>query len=72
MTSLLTFTKDYSLITLLLTFILGIVGNSLNICIFTQLKIFQNNQCIFYLLAESIVNLIAVIFYFIVRILTYR
>ena len=72
MTSLLTFTKEYSLITILLTLILGIVGNSLNILIFTKLKIFQNNQCIFYLLAESIVNLIAVIFYFTVRMLSYR
>ena len=69
MTSLLIFTREYSLITNTITTIFGIFGNSLNILTFTKLKAFENNQCIFYLLAESIVNLIAVIFYFIIRIL---
>ncbi|CAF1280167.1 unnamed protein product [Adineta steineri] len=36
---------------------LGIVGNLINILVFTQLKLFRNNRCAFYLTVESISNI---------------
>ncbi|CAF1449980.1 unnamed protein product [Adineta steineri] len=37
---------------------LGIVGNVINILVFTQLKPFRNNRCAFYLTVESISNIL--------------
>lgn len=37
---------------------LGIIGNAINILVFTQLKIFQGNRSAFYLIVESISNLL--------------
>jgi hypothetical protein len=37
-------------------FVAGLIGNSLNILVFTKLKIFQHNRCAFYLIIESIVD----------------
>ena len=36
------------------TFTIGIIGNIINILVFTNLKFFRNNRCIFYLIIESI------------------
>ena len=40
-----------------ITFGLGLIGNLLNILVFTNLKIFRLNQCAFYLIAESLVDI---------------
>jgi hypothetical protein len=39
-----------------ITFTTGIVGNTINILVFTNLKAFRNNRCAFYLTIESISN----------------
>jgi hypothetical protein len=38
--------------------VLGVVGNSLNILVFTQFKLFRDNRCAFYIIVESISNFI--------------
>ena len=40
-----------------INFGLGLIGNILNILVFTKLKIFHHNRCAFYLIAESIVDI---------------
>ncbi len=70
MASIVRVNKDYTLVTNLITFSFGIIGNLLNILMFTKLKIFRNNQCIFYLLAESFVDIVSLIYYFIIRFLS--
>ncbi|CAF3513097.1 unnamed protein product [Rotaria sp. Silwood1] len=67
---LLTIAQQYTIYTTVIIFLMGFVGNLLNILIFTKLKIFQNNQCIFYLMVESIVDVNAVIYNFTLRLLT--
>ncbi|CAF0973441.1 unnamed protein product [Rotaria sordida] len=67
---LLTIAQQYAIYTNFIIFIIGFVGNLLNILVFTKLKIFRNNQCIFYLLIESIVDINAVIYNLIMRLLT--
>jgi hypothetical protein len=53
---ILKFVSQYSLYSGCITFTLGIIGNFLNILVFTQLKQFRNNRCAFYLTVESISN----------------
>ena len=43
-----------------ITFGLGLMGNLLNILVFTKLKTFRLNHCAFYLIAESIVDVVQV------------
>ena len=40
-----------------ITFTFGLIGSLLNILVFTNLKIFRRNQCAFYLIAESFVDI---------------
>ena len=40
-----------------INFSLGLIGNILNILVFTNLKIFHHNRCAFYLIAESIADI---------------
>ncbi|CAF1463579.1 unnamed protein product [Rotaria sordida] len=40
-----------------ITFGVGLIGNLLNIAVFTKMKIFRGNRCIFYLIVESIVDI---------------
>lgn len=63
--------RDYAMISSIVTLIRGLLGNALNILAFTKLKVFRDNQCIFYLIAEPIVDLAAVIYYFVNRIFSY-
>jgi len=49
-------------------FVVGIVGNSLNLLLFTKLKLFRNNRCTFYLIVESLANIVTLIQYFIPQI----
>ncbi|CAF1229433.1 unnamed protein product [Adineta steineri] len=46
--------SQYSSITL---FVVGTIGNLLNILVFISLKLFRNNQCAFYFTVESISNI---------------
>ena len=41
-----------------ITFGLGLIGSLLNIVVFTKLKIFRGNRCTFYLIVESIVDIV--------------
>jgi hypothetical protein len=54
-----------------LTFAAGLIGNSLNILVFTKLKIFQNNRCAFYLIMESIVDILMLLQIFISELLQF-
>jgi hypothetical protein len=68
--TLLSISEDYTFSTSVLIFILGIVGNLLNILIFTKFQAFRNNQCVFYFIIESIVNTGAITFQSSLRLLT--
>lgn len=50
-------------------FVVGLVGNSINLLVFTKLKLFRNNRCTFYLIVESIANIVMLIQYFIPQII---
>jgi hypothetical protein len=52
---------QFSLYSGLITFVLGVTGNGLNILVFTQLKLFRGNQCAFYLTVESISSFLFVL-----------
>ncbi|CAF3117018.1 unnamed protein product [Rotaria sp. Silwood2] len=54
---LLIITQNIYFYTAVIIFVVGIIGNILNIFIFTKVKIFQGNRCAFYLIVESIINL---------------
>lgn len=62
--------RQYTICAGFLTFGFGLIGNLLNILMFLKLKDFQHNKCIFYLLSESFVDLIAVVYYLTVQSLT--
>ena len=49
---------QYSLYSSYIAIISGVIGNTLNILTFTQLKLFRNNRSAFYLTIESISNLL--------------
>ena len=53
---ILNFVTQYSLYSGCIIFVLGIIGNAINILVFTQLKLFRDNRCAFYLTIESISN----------------
>ncbi|CAF0953713.1 unnamed protein product [Adineta steineri] len=63
------FASQYSFYANLITTSTAIFGNILNLLIFTKLKIFRDNRCIFYLTIESISNLINQLFTLIINIL---
>lgn len=66
------FTQQYAIISTLVIFFLGVVGNSLIVLVFTNLKTFRNNQCVFYLMNESIVDIALLIYNCTIRLLTFR
>ena len=49
--------EEYSWYFTLSIFILGVIGNTINLCVFTRLKLFRGNQSVFYLIIESIVDI---------------
>ncbi|CAF0819729.1 unnamed protein product [Adineta steineri] len=53
-TKILNFVISYSGYSGYIIFILGVIGNAINILVFTQLKVFRNNRCVYYLTVESI------------------
>jgi hypothetical protein len=53
-TEFLDYAVQYTLYTGYILFAFGIIGNAINILVFTQLKLFRNNRCAFYLTIESI------------------
>ncbi|CAF1391661.1 unnamed protein product [Adineta steineri] len=55
-TDILQFVKQYTLWSGCIISIFGIIGNTLNILIFTQLKLFRFNRSAFYITVESISN----------------
>ncbi len=48
---------QYTLYSGYVLFAFGITGNALNVLVFTQLKLFRENRCVFYLTVESISSL---------------
>lgn len=51
-------------------FTAGVIGNFLNILVFSTLKIFRNNQCVLYFTTESIANIFQLIVFFLIGLLT--
>jgi hypothetical protein len=68
---IMTITQQYNISTIIIIVIMGLIGNSLNILVFTRLKIFQKNQCTFYLIGESIVDINLLIYNFLIRFLVF-
>jgi hypothetical protein len=56
---ILNFAIQYTFYSGCILFIFGIVGNAINILVFTQLKLFRNNRCALYLTVESIANFLS-------------
>ena len=48
--------RQYILFTYYFVLVGGFIGNTLNVLVFTQLKLFRANRCALYLTVESIVN----------------
>ncbi|CAF3564466.1 unnamed protein product [Adineta steineri] len=69
-TDILRFTQQYSLYSNSFTFIIGTTGNLLNILVFTTLKLFRNNQCVLYVVTESIANIFQLTTFALIFILT--
>lgn len=65
-----TITREYTTFIGFITFGFGLIGNLLNILMFLKLKIFRHNKCIFYLITESFVDIVAVIFNITLQVLT--
>ncbi|CAF1025647.1 unnamed protein product [Adineta steineri] len=53
---ILKFATQYSFYSGFIIFSFGIIGNALNLLVFTQLKLFRTNRCAFYITIESISN----------------
>ncbi|CAF0926974.1 unnamed protein product [Rotaria sordida] len=68
-TNILLIGEKYTLYTNYFIFFIGIIGNFLNILVFTDLKIFQKNQCILYFITESISNICQLIIFFLIYLL---
>jgi hypothetical protein len=66
---ILSISEDFSLYFTISIFVIGTIGNLLNLCVLTNLKIFRLNQCAFYLIVESIVNTCQLIILFIINLL---
>ncbi|CAF0934616.1 unnamed protein product [Adineta steineri] len=64
------FTAQYSLYTGSIMFSFGVIGNVLNLLVFTQLKLFRTNRCAFYITIESIFNFIYQFVYISLTVLT--
>jgi len=54
---ILSFSAKFSLYFTISIFVIGSIGNLVNLCVFSTLKLFRYNQCAFYLIMESIVNI---------------
>jgi hypothetical protein len=57
-TEILTFATQYTLYNAYIIITLGVIGNAINILVFTQLKLFRGNRSAFYLTVEGISNLL--------------
>ena len=59
--------QKYSAISTIIIFILAIIGNTINILVFTFFKAFRNNQCALYLIVEALANLLQLTIYFFIH-----
>jgi hypothetical protein len=66
---ILNISEQYPTYASLTMFIIGIIGHSLNLLVWSKHKIFRNNQRIFYFIFESIVDICQLINYFTTRML---
>ncbi|CAF1655210.1 unnamed protein product [Adineta ricciae] len=66
---ILSFSERFSLYFTFTIFVIGGIGNLINICVLTSLKLFQSNQCAFYLVFESVVNTCQLTILFIINLL---
>jgi hypothetical protein len=69
-TEILQFVTQYSLYSGCIIFVSGVIGNVLNILVFTQLKLFRDNRSAFYLTVDSISSFLFLFFAISVTILT--
>ncbi len=67
---ILEFVSKYSLYSDCISFSIGLIGNGLNILIFTNLKCFRINRCGLYLIVESISNFLNQLIYLLLILLT--
>jgi len=63
--------KEFTLYASFAILIFGVISNTLNIAVFTQLTIFRRNQSTFYFIIGSIVDCIQILLIFTIRIPTY-
>jgi len=63
--------KELAIYVSFVILIIGVISNTLNIAVFTQLTIFRRNQSTFYFIIGSIADCIQILITFIVRIPTY-
>ncbi|CAF0987941.1 unnamed protein product [Adineta steineri] len=61
---------QYSTYSGFILFSFGVIGNTFNLLVFTQLKLFRTNGCVFYITVESISNLVYFCFYITITIST--
>jgi hypothetical protein len=67
---ILNFVSQYSFYSGCFIFAFGIIGNAINILVFTQLKLFRDNRSAFYLTVESISSCLYLFIIFILTIFT--
>ena len=67
---ILTITREYTFAIGFITFGFGFIGNLLNILVFLSHRAFRRNKCVFYLITESFVDIVAVVFNVALQILT--
>jgi hypothetical protein len=67
---IISFSESFSLYFTLGLFAVGLIGNTVNLLVLTSLKLFRSNQCVFYLVFETIVNIGQLTILFIMHFLT--
>ena len=67
---ILAFAERFSLYFTITLFAVGLLGNTVNLLVFTTLKLFRANQCVFYLTVETSVNICQLSVLFVMYILT--
>ncbi len=64
------FTQSYVVYSTILLVIVGVLGNMLNLLVFSKVKVFRGNPCAFYFYFESLINIGALLFTLISYLLT--
>lgn len=62
-TDILKYASKYSITIGFITIVAGIIGNFINLLVIMSLKIFRTNRCVFYLIIETISDLVYTFYY---------